>query len=653
MSTKISQLTSATDITASDLMQIVDVEDGGMAVSGTNKRATAQLMANELGKLTNITATGSTAARLLANRFADVVNVKDFGAVGDCTGIGVGTNVIPSILAAVNYAINTIGNGARVVLPQGRYRASSSCLLNLQGKTGITIDLQGTITPDSIAATIVTIENGENVQINASIFEGGIFNGWLDPQPYGSCDYSTTRAAAAAGGQEFFLLRGMRNYTINFQANSYAGRLVRTDARSNPSHPHTQAIKGKITTERNAVDLSKPRVAQSLWADYGVGPNPGNWGSLERLVCDFDYYGPVWKGLNDIELSLVDSAFAKTGLSFYGCQTITGSVWFIGDVDAIGSNSHLLFGTDGGNACSFVNVCSIKFLNAGDGLVADSLFNATFTVHHSSPSVSMPFDTVVSLTNCKQINANIWAFGYGASLLSMSGASTENINASVDSYSTNLTSDSITISSDVGGFVYLKPKTNNVTSGTSSIKIENTALVLINDLYMNGIAGSFHFDVTNNSNQIYIQQGNVGGLATGYKTNAPRSVTEVSGLDSRSSFAFRSNEGGNAAGAGGSMSFGINQGGYQAHSPMAQIKGSLVNSTGTELQGNIKLQVRPSGIAGQTLVDGVVVSPTSTDNETYATLMTRISGSDVSKRIKVGAAGTGPSGAGRALFVDT
>jgi hypothetical protein len=86
---------------------------------------------------------------------------------------------------------------------------------------------------------------------------------------------------------------------------------------------------------------------------------------------------------------------------------------------------------------------------------------------------------------------------------------------------------------------------------------------------------------------------------------------------------------------------------------MAQIKGSLVNSTGTELQGNIKLQVRPSGIAGQTLVDGVVVSPTSTDNETYATLMTRISGSDVSKRIKVGAAGTGPSGAGRALFVDT
>jgi hypothetical protein len=112
-------------------MQIVDVEDGVMAPSGTNKKVTAQLLANELAdivsngsinlaklssgalpsgitvsstnisndtivdadinsnaaiastKLAPIVATGSTTARTLANRFADVVNVKDFGAIGD------------------------------------------------------------------------------------------------------------------------------------------------------------------------------------------------------------------------------------------------------------------------------------------------------------------------------------------------------------------------------------------------------------------------------------------------------------------------------------------------------------------------------------------------------------------------------------------
>lgn len=64
MSTKISQLTSATDITASDLMQIVDVEDGVMAHSGTNKKITAQLLADDLA---GIVSAGSIATSKLAS----------------------------------------------------------------------------------------------------------------------------------------------------------------------------------------------------------------------------------------------------------------------------------------------------------------------------------------------------------------------------------------------------------------------------------------------------------------------------------------------------------------------------------------------------------------------------------------------------------
>jgi hypothetical protein len=45
---KISELELATDVTASDFIQIVDVEDSGMAVSGTNKKATAGLLANQI-----------------------------------------------------------------------------------------------------------------------------------------------------------------------------------------------------------------------------------------------------------------------------------------------------------------------------------------------------------------------------------------------------------------------------------------------------------------------------------------------------------------------------------------------------------------------------------------------------------------------------
>jgi hypothetical protein len=114
MPRKISQLEAATDVTASDLIQIVDIEDTGMAVSGTNKKCTAQLMANELGKLTNITATGSNTARSLANRFSDVVNVKDFGAKGD----GV-TDDTAAIQAAINFGS---ANKKSVLIPSGIFK---------------------------------------------------------------------------------------------------------------------------------------------------------------------------------------------------------------------------------------------------------------------------------------------------------------------------------------------------------------------------------------------------------------------------------------------------------------------------------------------------------------------------------------------------
>jgi hypothetical protein len=75
-------------------------------------------MANELGKLTNITATGSTASRSLKDRFADAVNVKDFGAVGD----GV-TDDSGSFLSAYN----SCSFGGTIKVPQ---TGSSGYLLN-------------------------------------------------------------------------------------------------------------------------------------------------------------------------------------------------------------------------------------------------------------------------------------------------------------------------------------------------------------------------------------------------------------------------------------------------------------------------------------------------------------------------------------------
>jgi len=67
----------------------------------------------------SVVATGSTTPRTLANRFADVVSVKDFGAVGD----GVADDT-----AAIQAAINSVGNGV-LYFPAGTYRCTGELLI--------------------------------------------------------------------------------------------------------------------------------------------------------------------------------------------------------------------------------------------------------------------------------------------------------------------------------------------------------------------------------------------------------------------------------------------------------------------------------------------------------------------------------------------
>jgi hypothetical protein len=92
--------------------------DGTQAIIGVG--GVDQMTVSNAGVVTansfvgNVTATGSTTARTLANRFADVVNVKDFGAVGD--GIADDTEAIQDAIDHVN-----LNGGGTVFFPSGVY----------------------------------------------------------------------------------------------------------------------------------------------------------------------------------------------------------------------------------------------------------------------------------------------------------------------------------------------------------------------------------------------------------------------------------------------------------------------------------------------------------------------------------------------------
>jgi hypothetical protein len=139
------------------------------------------VMANVSGELQkpasfSVTSTGSTTARSLANRFAERVNVKDFGAVGSGT-----TNDQPAIQAAINAATA----GAIIYFPEGTYFLGAS--------TGLTVNKSLSFLGEKNSSTILLnklVATGVNIT-GGSIFDfynlKFVYNqGWYDSGTYAS-----------------------------------------------------------------------------------------------------------------------------------------------------------------------------------------------------------------------------------------------------------------------------------------------------------------------------------------------------------------------------------------------------------------------------------------------------------------------------------
>jgi hypothetical protein len=91
-------------------------------------------------------ATGSTTARTLANRFADVVNVKDFGAVGDWNGT-TGTNNTIAFQNAMAAAA-----GKKLYIPSGRYLIQFTTGICFTPPANIVIEGDGDLNTEIIAS---------------------------------------------------------------------------------------------------------------------------------------------------------------------------------------------------------------------------------------------------------------------------------------------------------------------------------------------------------------------------------------------------------------------------------------------------------------------------------------------------------------------
>ena len=126
-----------------------------------------------------VIATGSTTPRTLANRFADVVNVKDFGAKGDGT-----TDDTAAIQSACDYAKT---NGRTVKVVAGTYLISSS------------IFVQSSFIGDGEKSTVFLLKTGTQFIIPAIIATGIGYTAPVSSFVFSS-NFNNTYYYASVGG---------------------------------------------------------------------------------------------------------------------------------------------------------------------------------------------------------------------------------------------------------------------------------------------------------------------------------------------------------------------------------------------------------------------------------------------------------------------
>jgi hypothetical protein len=185
---------------------------------------------NGNGSSLTATATGSTTARSLANRFADIYNVKDFGAVGD--GVVDDTDAIK---AAIN-AVDLIGGGA-VYVPRGIYIISdsfnvpSNTLINGDGDESIircaSTMLAPTYNPTNIAAgfRVFLLYNVSNIRItnlriDSSLVyqpQGSTPSTWRarDVYSYGASDVSVDNCSFLSSGAATVFTNSSKYRVVN------------------------------------------------------------------------------------------------------------------------------------------------------------------------------------------------------------------------------------------------------------------------------------------------------------------------------------------------------------------------------------------------------------------------------------------------------
>lgn len=215
-----------------------------------------------------------------------------FGAIGD----GV-TNDTTAIQAAAAWVAS--GNYRQITTREQKiYRVTATINFNFANGRGHAILMKSPIRPDAGTGTAFLIQNTRNSVFDLKVDGGGdTLVDYSQPDP--------------AGAQEAFVLRGIRECTVDISGLGYRGRVLRTKALD-------VSTGGVIKTSFNTINIytgdrgagQTIRCGQSMY----LQGDDSAYGKIQTAWIPWDEYGSVLEKLTDITIGNIE----------FGADTVGG-----------------------------------------------------------------------------------------------------------------------------------------------------------------------------------------------------------------------------------------------------------------------------------------------------------------------------------------
>jgi len=461
-------------------------------------------------------ATGAV-LRTVRAKASESLSVFDFGAVGDCTGVGVGTDDA----AAIQDAFDWVGAGSfrELIFPAGyRFRVGSACTLDLGGSSptfrrGQRVIMLSPITPDASAFDAFTIHNGWEGHLVLTAFEGGV-----------DADYDQ---ADPSGGSQAFVLRGLRGFTGGVRGRSLAGRLLRIPPQIGSEPKFSSTILEYIYYEAS-------NTGQAYYIDSGQSA----FGHIDKVWVYYGKYGPHFRDTQDISFGRFAQGTQNLGgATFKGCVSVHFGILDGADVTSPYVSTPILISDnpDTSKEAYNISIGQATIVPGLDGLVLRNIgAGGTYRTGCVIGNLTTLSNSGIGLTvdGCKNVSiANHDSRTEGKALKIMGASENIDINCGY----AGVVGTAIEVAGTAENVVlrgFINEANTANTGSTSVVDVTTTGKVVFDDFSNKSTNGDYAYDLPSGNN-VHFRGGEVAITGGGAKfSNPPKRFLDLDGYGS-------------------------------------------------------------------------------------------------------------------------